>query len=356
MLFDTEPKTSLSDLFGREEEVEKLKGGLNERLILILGIRRIGKSSLILSTLNSLGVDYAFVDVRKVYDSSTRKVYVEKLLEEIYSSLTKLSKKAYVRNVFEKLGIEIEYPVRVRVKDDVKDSLNKVFEALNEIGLRKGKIPIVFDEAQYLKYSTLGLRPFFAHVYDYMRGITLIVTGSEVGLLHDFLSFDEPKSELYGRYYFTVELKSFNEDKSKEFLRRGFKEVNVEVKESVIEEAVKELDGIVGWLVYFGKLYLEKKEEAIEEVKEIGSNLVREELKELEARSPYYLLILKAVASLGKARWKNIMDYVTASTGKRVSNTTLFRELNKLKSMGFIERNGEEYRIADPIVRYAVLK
>ncbi|WP_054837408.1 ATPase [Metallosphaera hakonensis] len=102
MLFDTEPKTSLSDLFDREEEVEKLKRGLNERLILVLGIRRIGKSSLILSTLNSLGIDYVFIDVRKVYDGVTRKVYIEKLLEEIYSSLTRLSKKEYIRSVFEK--------------------------------------------------------------------------------------------------------------------------------------------------------------------------------------------------------------------------------------------------------------
>ncbi|WP_054837409.1 AAA family ATPase [Metallosphaera hakonensis] len=233
-----------------------------------------------------------------------------------------------------KIGIEVEYPVKVRIRGEAKDNLSKVFEALNEIGLKKGKVPVVFDETQYLKYSTLGLRPFFAHIYDYMKGITLILTGSEVGLLHDFLGLDDPKSELYGRYYYTVELKPFNEDKSKEFLRRGFKEVIVEVKESVIGEAVKELDGIVGWLVYFGKLYLERKEGAIEEVKEIGSNLVKEELKELEIRSPFYLLILKAIASLGKAKWKNIMDYVTATTGRKVNNATLYRELNTLMNMG----------------------
>ena len=356
LLFDTEPKTSLSDLFDREEEVEKLKKGLGERLVLVLGMRRIGKSSLILSTLNSLGIDYVFVDVRKVYDSSVRKVYADKLLEEVYSSLARLSRKEQAKRVFERLGLEVEYPIRVRIKSEAEESLNKAFEALNELGLKRGKVPVVFDEAQYLRYSTLSLRPLFAHIYDYMKGITLILTGSEVGLLHDFLGLDDPGSELYGRYFYSVELKPFDEKMSKEFLRRGFSEAKVEVAEGVIEEAVKELDGIVGWLVYFGKLYLERKENAIEEVKEVGSKLVEQELRELEARSPYYILILRALASLGKARWKNIMDYVVASRGKRINNATLYRELNALIRMGFIEKTGEEYRITDPIIRYAALK
>lgn len=54
MLFSTEPKTSLDELFDREVEVERFRSGLNERLVLVLGIRRVGKSSLVLSVLNSL--------------------------------------------------------------------------------------------------------------------------------------------------------------------------------------------------------------------------------------------------------------------------------------------------------------
>jgi len=67
MLFSTEPKHSLKDLFDREE-VKKLRNSLNERMILLLGLRRIGKSSLVLSTLNSTDTNFIFVDVRKVFD------------------------------------------------------------------------------------------------------------------------------------------------------------------------------------------------------------------------------------------------------------------------------------------------
>ncbi|MEM0373295.1 MAG: ATP-binding protein [Sulfolobaceae archaeon] len=358
MLFDTEPKNSLEELFDREDEVRRLKDGLqNERMILVLGVRRIGKSSLVLSTLNSLRKDYVFIDVRKIFDSVSKKVFLDRLYEEIHSSIIRMSKKEYIKNIFEKFEVSLDYPVKVRLRSDqIKESIYKIFEALNEIGLKRGKVPVVFDEAQYLRYSTLGLRPFLAHVYDYMKGIILIFTGSEVGLLHDFLGMDDPKSELYGRYYYSIELRPFNEEKSREFLKKGFRELNVNVSERTIEEAVKELDGIVGWLVYFGKLYLEKKDDAIKEVKEIGSRLVKEELREAFSRSAYYLYIMKSIAVMGRARWKNIVDYVTAVSGKRVSNTTISRDLKNLIKMGFVEKEGEEYRLTDPIIRYTVLE
>jgi AAA+ ATPase superfamily predicted ATPase len=48
-------------------------------MILIIGLRRTGKSSLVLSFLNSLNIDFVFIDVRKVYDDVSKKVHAEKL-------------------------------------------------------------------------------------------------------------------------------------------------------------------------------------------------------------------------------------------------------------------------------------
>ncbi|MCH1772160.1 MULTISPECIES: ATP-binding protein [Metallosphaera] len=357
MLFDTQPKDSLDDLFDREDELRKLKDSLTERMIVITGIRRVGKSSLVLSALNSLKRNYVFLDVRKIYDPNSRKVYAQKLVEELYSSLNRMSRKERIKDLLTRLNLSLEWPVSLNLRlGEVTRELSKVLSIMNEIGLREGTIPIVFDEAQYLRFSTVGLRPLLAHVYDHMKGINLVLTGSEVGLLHDFLGVEDPGSELYGRYYATVELKPFDRDKSREFLRRGFEELKVRVEDKLVERAVDELDGIVGWLVYFGKLYLERGEDAIEEVKELGSRMIRAELQELFVRSPYFLPIMRCVATLGKARWKNIKDYVMASSGKRVSNTVLSRDLKVLIKTGFLEKDNEGYRLTDPIVRYAVMR
>jgi len=353
MLFSTEPKHSLNDLFDREEEIKKLRNSLNERMILLLGLRRIGKSSLVLSTLNSTDANFIFVDVRKVFDDVSKKVQAEKLYEEMYLSLLKLSKRERVKDILLRFGLSLEYPVKIKFSiDETRSNINKIFEALNELG----KAVVVFDEAQYLRYSTIGLRPLLSHCYDYMRGITLVFTGSEVGLLHDFLGIDDPNSELYGRYYTSIELKPFDRDKSKKFLRRGFDELQVKVDELTLERAVSELDGIIGWLVYFGKLYLEKGNDALEEVKSLGAKMVKRELDEAFSRSPYYVFIMKAIATLGRARWKNVLNYVVAQVGKKVTNATISRDLRNLMKMGFVEKEGNEYRIADPIVKYAVLE
>jgi hypothetical protein len=61
-------------------------------MMVVLGLKRTGKSSLVLSTLNFLNMNYIFIDVRKIYDIS-KKVPAEKLYEELYSGLLKLSKK-----------------------------------------------------------------------------------------------------------------------------------------------------------------------------------------------------------------------------------------------------------------------
>ena len=236
--------------------------------------------------------------------------------------------------------------------EEIRNNISKIFEAINELG----KVVVVLDEAQYLRYSTIGVKPLLAHVYDYLKNVTLIFMGSEVGLLHDFIGIDDPSSDFYGRYYVCVELKPFDEVKSKEFLRAGFKELGVRVEDPVLDKAVSELDGIVGWLVYFGKLYLEKKEEAIDEVKSLGSKIVKKELDEAFSRSPYYALIMKAIATLGEARWKNIVNYVIAQTGRKVTTSTISRDLKNLLEMGFIEKEGNEYKVADPIVRYTVLE
>ena len=78
------------------------------------------------------------------------------------------------------------------------------------------------------------------------------MTGSEVGLLFDFLKFNAPNAPLFGRYHHDIVLGRFSPELSAEFLRRGFDEGEVKVSEREIKGAIEELDGIVGWLALYG--------------------------------------------------------------------------------------------------------
>jgi len=91
-----------------------------------------------------------------------------------------------------------------------------LFEKLDEWIEEEDEIPylvVAFDEAQLLRFLTGGkgkidFREFFAYIYDNLKNIRLVLTGSEMGLLLDFLGFNESGKPLYGRYREEIILKT----------------------------------------------------------------------------------------------------------------------------------------------------
>ena len=77
------------------------------------------------------------------------------------------------------------------------------------------------------------------------------------GFFYDFIRRGDPKTLLYERYFREFKLDRFDET-SREFLVRGFAEAGVEAPTDLVDPAVEKLDGIVGWLVAFSRMWLEK--------------------------------------------------------------------------------------------------
>ncbi len=66
MLFDLTPKSDIKELFNFEEELEKLRNGFEGgRTILLLRMRRAGKSSLLRSFLNGSKIPNIFINYLK---------------------------------------------------------------------------------------------------------------------------------------------------------------------------------------------------------------------------------------------------------------------------------------------------
>ena len=64
MYFDARPKESREDLYDREEELQALRSSLSEPIVLLTGVRRIGKTSILKVLLNEVDAPYALMDVR----------------------------------------------------------------------------------------------------------------------------------------------------------------------------------------------------------------------------------------------------------------------------------------------------
>jgi AAA+ ATPase superfamily predicted ATPase len=360
MLFSDRPKTSLSELFDMEKEMQALTSALKEgRIItLILGLRRLGKTSLLRAVLNSLEKPSIIFDLRMF--EGLRHVPGVRLADLLEESLaTFISKQEGFRKVLKEIkGVEI---MGLRVSIASRKSRVLFPELLGRMdrwaGERGEKIILAFDEAQLLASSGINFPALLAHAYDYLDNLQFILTGSEVGLLHDLLRTEDPESPLYGRYFEEIHLSRLGRDKSIEFLRLGFKEAGLEPMQEDLENAVEKLDGIIGWLSYYGLVSLSIREtggRALSMTLEKASRTARLEISRLLKRlnSDKYLVILKAL-SAAPLQWSEVKNVVRAKYGvaydKNVSTL-----LSKLVKMGLVEKENGLYKIADPVYRHAL--
>jgi AAA+ ATPase superfamily predicted ATPase len=80
----------------------------------------------------------------------------------------------------------------------------------------------------------------------------LVLTGSELGLVYDFLGLEDSSSLLYGRHVEEMSVGKFRVDKSIDFLEKGLQWHKVRPSGDTLEYVVGKLEGIVGWLTEFG--------------------------------------------------------------------------------------------------------
>ena len=118
------------------------------------------------------------------------------------------------------------------------------------------------------------------------------------------LRVDDLASPLYGRVIAEVRMGRLPRKKAVELLLRGFAEVSIEISRGVIENVVNIIDGVVGWLIYFGWSYSYRVKN-LEEIYSIPLlSKKAEEIRRFLAKSiseKRYRAILKIFAE-GKSR------------------------------------------------------
>ena len=224
-------------------------------------------------------------------------------------------------------------------------------------------VVLAFDEVQYLR-GPIGreFAEILAYLYDH-SDLRIVLSGSEVGLLYDFLGVENPRAPLYGRYFREIRLEKFDYFKSRDFLVKGFEQVGLRVKREVVDYACEKLDGIVGWLVYFGLkcLELEPSENVVEEVLEEACKLSLDEFEKfLEKHKPGEKRIFEVARAIatGKRTWSEIKKHLESVERRTIPDGSLNRILKTLIKASFVEKVVEGrnvcYRVADPVLEHAL--
>lgn len=341
--FDPEPKRRREDFFNAEGEIEEFKRGLLvSKLVVVSGLRRYGKTSLMLTALNEMGVDYVFVDCRLLPSEMISINDVLSLFER------ELSRKSWFRSIAASIeGVEVgALGVRFRRRD-----FSTLVSALEKL---EGKV-LVFDEVQELRRSKHRFNSLIAYLYDHVD-VKVVVSGSQVGLMHRFLRFDDPSAPLYGRPSYVVRLKPLTKEHAREFLLKGFEQEGVEPPVELIEEALELFDGVIGWLTYLGYSYTKLGMSDLSSLLETAARLAYEELNHalqiFNVGRLRYEAALRIVAE-GSSSWSEVARYVESKLG-RIPRNTLSNILKNLIDMGLVEKSEGMYRIADPVLQHAI--
>lgn len=245
MVFLDRPAESVEELFDREREVAQLTSAARDRAaVLVVGFRRVGKTSLVkAATSKSLRV---YVDVRAFEDRGyvTYDDFLSLLSKSLapllprYKRLGELLKS--VRGV-SVAGISVEFE-----RGRNAPRLAELLEALDRLGEERGeRVVLILDEAQELaKMRGRTILPVLAYAYDNLRHLSIVYTG--LGLLSRFLRLGDPESPLFGRYLERIEVAPFSRDLSLRYLEEGFAAAGAKIEREMLEEAVEVFDGLWG--------------------------------------------------------------------------------------------------------------
>ncbi len=348
MLF-SRVKNSRKDMFDREYELERMISAIDERvpLIVLTGIRRVGKTTLVRVLLNEIEVPGVYIDIRKLWSVHSN-IPPKLIKKEIVKSLDVRKSYAPVMRLLRSLKSVTIAGFRVEFKDKETD----LIDLLDDIENSGERTVIVFDEAQYLRYSNYDYAALFASLNDNYENITLILTGSEIQILEEFLGFNDRYSPLYKREHEIVHLERFSRNESMRYLEEGFNEVGLKIPENEIEDAVEVLDGIVGWLREYGWLRYRRKSHGVA-IDEVFQRAKSDIIDELSRYSRRYLTIMMAVAD-GYSSWSSIKTYLERVEKKRINDGSLNIALRNLIRYGYLEKRSDGYHITDPVIERAL--
>ncbi len=337
-LFDLGPKRDPKYLYARDEELNTLVNNINNgRWVVLLGPRRVGKTSLAFCAARRANIPSIYVDARE--DDDLKTALLNKLSSPVETTVSG------------NIGVPIPHPVSVGVSiGRRKQSLD-----IDNLLAREDKLLLIIDEAQWLRHPS-GISKILAHIYDiHKRRVIIVITGSAVGVMQSVLN-PGPKGAMFGRVLTITHIGKWKSpDVSLQFLEEGCKQNGISYSRIELEEAVRRLDGLPGWLTNFGNYYHEygNLKKALDMTLNQALKVVGDELNSTSTLALGWerqMRILDAIAE-GELPFSQIGDKVN------LQDSVLDRNLKMLMRLEYIEKNEDgRYQVTDPVVKEYLMR
>lgn len=333
VIFTKKPRDNIDEIFDREREIEQLTFLLQRNeWVIILGPRLSGKTSLAVTVSKTFNRKVIYVDLVKVKG-------IRDMVNRVYDAIPKNLLERISDNL-ESLGLRVG-PVSLSIKSRPTQALEGLLRTICNETI------VVFDEAQDLKQGINHLIPVFHKLLNRCPTLSIIFTGSAIGLIKTLI---EQKGEkpLAGRRPSEIILSPWSMETAKEYLVMGLNECNVNYRESEIVDALNTLGTLPGWLNIYGinRCMGKAYDIAIKDTLDEAIGIALDELKNITEKKQWRK---KALRMLGEGTtWSELLNKT------HVSTETLSNFLNKLKRLYLIKEEGRRYFLSDPVYRKAV--
>lgn len=341
MYFEIEPKGRKEDFFNYGYEYNQLKKALGrrEKIIAVVGVRRVGKTSLLNLVYNETDGVKLWLDGRIVTDPK----------KEIFSAIYETAKEGKPR-IFGK--IESLNISAFGVGMDIK--LGSESHAEIEKKIREsGHVCVFVDEAQRMDAEALA--DVLSYFYDRFPHVSFIVSGSEIGLVEEILGETDSEHPLFGRDIVKVGIGRLNRNQAAEYLKKGFGQLKVEVSESELEGAIDELDGLIGWLTLYGyEKGVKKSKDALSKTTQSAARIAASEIVHFLKKTKNRKLYLSILRNVNGTGWEELRASSSKDYGKKLNNNLFSYALGKLLDHSFVEKRDQTYALSDPLLAKAV--
>lgn len=341
MYFELEPKSRKEDFFNYGYEYEQVKKALqrHEKIIAVIGVRRVGKTSLLNIVYNETKNLKLWLDGRIVTDPK------KELFSAIYE--TAMAGKPKIFGRIESLNISA-----FGVGFDIKPVSGTRTEMEKKIR-SAGRIHVFMDEAQRMKAKDLA--DVLSYFYDRFPEVSFIISGSEIGLVEEILGESDAEHPLYGRDVVKIAMERLDKNRSADYLEAGFAQLGVKMGKNEIEGAVTELDGLIGWLTLYGyEKGIKKSRDALSKTTQSAARIAASELvhffKKVKNRK-LYLGILRNADNTG---WDELRTRTSKEMGKRLNPNLFNFALGRLIAYSFMGKKDRKYHLSDPLLQKAV--
>ncbi|MFA5383010.1 MAG: ATP-binding protein [Candidatus Micrarchaeia archaeon] len=345
MYFELAPKENKEDFFNHENEYFELKNAIKRKdpIIAVLGVRRVGKTSLLNILYHETKTLKLWIDGRMIQNP---KIEIPLMINEVIET-----KKSKIFGRIEGLSVSaFGFGVGIKTTNTLEyTTLKKKIESL-------GGITVFIDEVQRIDNKSIS--DLLSYFYDKLPKISFVLSGSEVGLVEEILGEQDGTHPLYGRHITKIIMKRFDKNGSFSFLQSGFQQIDVPISTRELKEVINELDGLVGWLTLYGyKKGFVKDPNALKETIKLASQIVAGEienfLKNRKDRRLYILILQNASAPI---TWTELKLRVEKNYKKQINSNTFSFALSELAKYSFIENTLDGYKICDPILFNAVMQ